>query len=395
VTQALTRKYLNPSLPDYLHSLLPSSTDRFTRGLTRAGLWATFKSLEHWEKESPLIEPPLSVSSSHTKHALEDCHKNICVFRHPDHLPDRQNITSDFMSGLQNIKLNAASLVKLPADAVTSLYGTTEDTVLYWAHHEKLCLIDGRTAFMGGLDLCFGRWDTNQHSIADAHPGDINKIVFAGQDYNNSRIMDFQDVQHWQNNKLDRTQNSRMGWSDLSICLSGPVVEDLKQHFVQRWNFIYDEKYNVREDVRYCRLAHVPASVPQIKAYIETPQQELAHAQQSTRVFQAEEPVERGFGSDEGERGLFPTLEGGFRDKLKKKAEHGMDRMEDKIHKHHHQWSQPMGGQPITQPGMNIQLNRSCAKWSNGCAIEVCKTRIEKVDEVNVNSTPSPMHISR
>jgi len=234
--------------------LLPSSTDRYTRYLTDFGLWAIFESLKTWEREEPLIEPPISVSSSHTKHALEDLHQNICVFRHPDHLPDKQTIASDFMTGLQNIKLTAATAVKLPGDALAALYGTTEDTVLYWAHHEKLCLVDGHTAFMGGLDLCYGRWDTNQHSIADAHPGDVNRIVFAGQDYNNSRIMDFQDVTHWQNNKLDRTQNSRMGWSDISICLQGPVVQDLQEHFIQRWNFIYDEKYQVRKDARYSKL---------------------------------------------------------------------------------------------------------------------------------------------
>ena len=45
-----------------------------------------------------------------------------------------------------------------------------------------------------------------------------------------------------------------MGWSDISISLSGPVVEDLQAHFVERWNFIYDEKYDVRKDVRYSRL---------------------------------------------------------------------------------------------------------------------------------------------
>lgn len=54
--------------------------------------------------------------------------------------------------------------------------------------------------------------------------------------------MDFQDVSNWEANKLDRTQNSRMGWSDVSMCLAGPVVEDLKMHFAQRWNFIYKEK---------------------------------------------------------------------------------------------------------------------------------------------------------
>lgn len=61
--------------------------------------------------------------------------------------------------------------------------------VLYWAHHEKLCLIDGEIAFMGGLDLCFGRWDMNHHPIADAHPSDLRQIVFPGQDFNNARYV--------------------------------------------------------------------------------------------------------------------------------------------------------------------------------------------------------------
>src|ERR1700761_8212545 len=112
VTQALTRKYLRPSFPDYLHSLLPGSTDWFTKNLTKAGLWAVFESLERWEQEQPLMEPPLTVSSSHTKHALEDLHKNICVFRHPDHLPDKQNMAQDFVTGLQNIRLTAANAAK-------------------------------------------------------------------------------------------------------------------------------------------------------------------------------------------------------------------------------------------------------------------------------------------
>ena len=67
-----------------------------------------------------------------------------------------------------------------PGDSLKAIYGAHDDTVLYWAHHEKLCLVDGETAFMGGLDLCYGRWDTNQHPIADAHPGDLDRIVFPG-----------------------------------------------------------------------------------------------------------------------------------------------------------------------------------------------------------------------
>ena len=39
------------------------------------------------------------------------------------------------------------------------------------------------------------------HPIADAHPGNLDDIVFPGQDYNNARVFDFEDVQKWENNK--------------------------------------------------------------------------------------------------------------------------------------------------------------------------------------------------
>lgn len=255
VTQALTRKYLTPTIPSYLHSLLPRHADPVTSILSRLGLAATFASLEYLEAENPLIGPFVTVCSSHTKHALEKLHPNISVFRHPDHLPDAQTLQSSFISSLQNLSLSAKTASQLPGDALKAIYGMNDDVILYWAHHEKLCLVDGKTAFMGGLDLCYGRWDTNQHPIADCHPSDLNNIVFPGQDFNNARIMDFQDVQIWENNKLSRKDSSRMGWSDVSVSLHGSVVEDLQLHFVERWNFIYNEKYDVRKDVRYSKLA--------------------------------------------------------------------------------------------------------------------------------------------
>ncbi|KAL7358887.1 phospholipase D Active site domain-containing protein [Histoplasma ohiense] len=200
------------------------------------------------------VTQAMTLSSSHTKHHLEDLHPNIAVFRHPDHLPDRQSIHSSVIDSFKNLTLSAAGVSKLSGDALKGLYGMSGDVVLYWAHHEKLCIVDGKTAFMGGLDLCYGRWDTHQHSISDVHPNDIRETVFPGQDYNNSRVLDFQDVLHWENNTLDRKSNSRMGWSDISVSLYGPAVEDLRRHFVERWNFIYDEKYNVRQDTRYSKL---------------------------------------------------------------------------------------------------------------------------------------------
>lgn len=44
---------------------------------------------------------------------------------------------------------------------------TTEMTEFLWAHHEKLVVVDQSIAFVGGLDLCYGRWDNARHGLTD------------------------------------------------------------------------------------------------------------------------------------------------------------------------------------------------------------------------------------
>ncbi|KAI0533608.1 phospholipase [Xylaria digitata] len=192
----------------------------------------------------------------HTKHALEALHPNIKVFRHPDHLPTSRARLEQAFSGLSldNLKMNAFRLHSTSKDALKELYGSFGDTVLYWAHHEKLCVVDRHIVFMGGLDMCFGRYDTNSHPIADAHPGDLDGIIFPGQDFNNARVFDFEGVVNWDHNQLDRARNSRMGWSDIAISLSGPIVHSLIDHFTDRWNFIFDEKYGKKDPGKYQRI---------------------------------------------------------------------------------------------------------------------------------------------
>jgi phospholipase D1/2 len=312
------------------------------------GMFAIFESLEQVEKDDPLIAPPITVSSSHTKHALEDLHPNIAVMRHPDHLPDQKAMAASIMNQFSNFKLTAASASSLPGDALKAIYGVSEDTVLYWAHHEKLCLVDGRIAFMGGLDLCYGRWDTNQHSIADAHPGDVSQIVFPGQDYNNSRVMDFQDVVHWENNKLSRTENSRMGWSDVALSLTGIAVEDLKEHFVQRWNFIFEEKYHSRPDPRYAPLTHLT----NIGGY-RLPGEEVDGDHVDLKDLE-----------DMGHK---------FKEKLRAKI-HDVEGHFTGENENEQRQEQPLqtGLDPVFG-GSNIscQILRSAAKWSHGHALEV------------------------
>lgn len=61
------------------------------------------------------------------------------------------------------------------------------------SHHEKLCVIDSRTVFVGGLDIEPKRYDTPDHRARDA-------------------------------------------WHDLACRVEGPVVGRVEQHFAQRWN---------------------------------------------------------------------------------------------------------------------------------------------------------------
>lgn len=46
-----------------------------------------------------------------------------------------------------------------------------------------------------------------------------------------------------------------MGWSDISISLSGPIVHSLIDHFSDRWNFIFDEKYTSKDPGKYEKVA--------------------------------------------------------------------------------------------------------------------------------------------
>lgn len=48
-------------------------------------------------------------------------------------------------------------------------------SVYLWAHHEKLIIIDQSVAFVGGIDLAYGRWDDNEHRLTDV--GSVKRVI--------------------------------------------------------------------------------------------------------------------------------------------------------------------------------------------------------------------------
>ncbi|KAL4779269.1 phospholipase D/nuclease [Aspergillus varians] len=195
-------------------------------------------------KEVPLV---MILSSDHTKRTLEALHPNVAVLVYPDHIVDPRDMFRSADGLLESISTaDTAGIAQLPDEKLQTLFDLAGGPTLLWTHHEKLVIVDQQVAFMGGIDLSYGRWDTIQHPISDVHPGNSAGIVFPGQDYNNVRVMDFKDVAEWQKNTVERLVTARMGWEDISISLTGPTVVDLCHHFVDRWNFIQRVKYGHR-----------------------------------------------------------------------------------------------------------------------------------------------------
>ena len=115
----------------------------------------------------------------------------------------------------------------LPA-AVSRSPSHFQTGTFYWAHvrtfavsitvahtitlqHEKLCVIDDSIAFTGGLDMCFGRWDTPQHALVD-DPEDGGEQIWVGKDYANERVLEFHTLSKPFEDMYDRTKVPRMPW---------------------------------------------------------------------------------------------------------------------------------------------------------------------------------------
>ncbi len=163
------------------------------------------------------INSAIPIDSEYTKFSLLDLHPNIFVQRSPNQI--RQN-------------------------------------TFFWAHHEKLCIVDHMVAFVGGIDLCFGRWDTPQHSVVDDKPtgfelSDAPKDadhcqLWPGKDYSNARVQDFYALDKPYEEMYDRSKIPRMPWHDISMQVVGQPARDLTRHFVQRWNYVLRQRKSTR-----------------------------------------------------------------------------------------------------------------------------------------------------
>ncbi len=126
-------------------------------------------------------------------------------------------------------------------------------------HHQKF-VVSGNprskklVAFLGGLDLTWGRWDDENHSVVDQA-----YEKFIGDDYFNPCIykVDSSDI--------DRNKHPRMPWHDVHMKVEGPSARDVERNFIQRWN-AHRKSYNYTYASDFKNtLKYLPLHVPELR----------------------------------------------------------------------------------------------------------------------------------
>ena len=99
-----------------------------------------------------------------------------------------------------------------------------------------MVIIDQEIGYVGGIDLCWGRYDLHSHDLIEP-VNEKESYRWPGIDYSNNRISDFNNVDLYLTESVDRSLLPRMPWHDVMVYLKGPSISDLVRHFVERWNY--------------------------------------------------------------------------------------------------------------------------------------------------------------
>ena len=143
----------------------------------------------------------LDLNSYYSESHLQGLHPNIRVMRHPNVVP------------------------------------------MKWSHHQKSVVVDQKVAFVGGLDIAFGRWDDQKHICVDEQ-----KATWLGKNYYNPAFIAITQVDLPFEDMLDRAVHPRMGWHDVHAVCDGAAARDVAKGFIERWNHHKDD---LAKDVSY------------------------------------------------------------------------------------------------------------------------------------------------
>lgn len=147
-----------------------------------------------------------------------------------------------------------------------------DESKKFFSHHQKLVVVDRKTAFVGGIDLAYGRYDDasfdlradsqgreslNRYNGCIAQTGKADEAKVVDPDLLTGaidRIGVLNDSNRTVSRKkilagawqafyvgdipitIDPATQPRMPWQDVHARIEGPAVSDLARNFIDRWN---------------------------------------------------------------------------------------------------------------------------------------------------------------
>lgn len=134
---------------------------------------------------------------------------------------------------------------------------STSNNNTFFSHHQKSVIVDGTVAFVGGIDLAYGRWDTHAfsvvldrrlHVINDGYNmqiGCARKIVASEEALTAESNGRPGFAPPYGGKLLDERHQPRQPWQDVAVGIRGPAAFDAFVNFVLRWNSFAGSGTNV------------------------------------------------------------------------------------------------------------------------------------------------------
>jgi phospholipase D1/2 len=155
--------------------------------------------------------------------------------------------------GKVSSRLNALNKKHYPGSVHVILQPPTSDlNVRYpYSHHQKFVVVDGRTAFLGGIDLSYGRWETAEFDVVvDPERFVINEMynpcetkLRPASKTEHDKIEKYGFVEPYGGKLIEEGCQPRMPWQDVHIRIDGPSAVDVHRNFARRWNSRVEESW--------------------------------------------------------------------------------------------------------------------------------------------------------
>ncbi|KAL3745429.1 hypothetical protein ACJRO7_014521 [Eucalyptus globulus] len=127
-------------------------------------------------------------------------------------------------------KVHCVLCPRNPAEGAESIIHGVKVATMF-THHQKIVVVDAEipeaglekrriVSFIGGIDLCDGRYDTQDHPLFKTLYSDIHRNDFHQPNFEGASI---------------KKGGPREPWHDVHCCLEGPVAWDVLYNFEQRW----------------------------------------------------------------------------------------------------------------------------------------------------------------